>query len=493
MGYESWKHTKISPSSIELDPKNPRLPNLPEGANQPDVRSNLLASCKVREMAKSISTSGFYPDQTVVVIRKPNKNSRFIAIEGNRRVCACQLLLKPNLAPAEHSRYIERLSVQGESYKASFEKIPVVIAPDRLAAIRLVVSRHLNQAPVISWSLYAQGQFAINAFNDGKTMEQVINETGLSSSDIRKAVQDARIIDLFMGLKWDEGEKEIIYDSVDDFPVGVLRRILTSSVTKEKFGNIYFDDSGWLNFEWDQEIIESVLKRFMYDSLPALTGSSKKAVLTSRTINDKEDVKRYYKEDFILDVKNVGNSNAVSAKDLIEHVDRPSSNNDSKGKNEGELGAKKPSRPKKKVNPRALPANLEINIKNDKAGRILQELQIIEPQKYPYATALLLRSLLEVSLIARMKHVDVWKDFMIQHQKGSGIPPLETIVKFAGSCSKTVPDQSLRNSMSNQHTVPRKLLNFVTHNDQHVFTSTDAKDAAEKMTPLFRALLEAKY
>lgn len=191
MGYEQWPNKPLSPQSIELDSDNPRLPGLPHNASQADVFKEIFEAGKAREMVRSIAKAGYFPDQRVVVIRKEGSKNKFIVVEGNRRVCSCRVLLKPKLAPEKDKRFVQKWATLAEPVLDSFRTIPAVIAPSREAAMQLIVSRHLNQAPVRPWSRFAQGKFAINAIDAGEDLEFVEQETGLKVADLRKAIQEA--------------------------------------------------------------------------------------------------------------------------------------------------------------------------------------------------------------------------------------------------------------------------------------------------------------
>ncbi|WP_421551541.1 ParB N-terminal domain-containing protein [Pseudomonas yamanorum] len=480
MNYETWESASISPNSIDLDPNNPRLPGLPANASEAQIREELFSTSKVKEMMKSISKSGFFPDQRVVVVRKPNGRG-FIVIEGNRRICACQVLLDPDLAPERHQRAARKWANTASVFSASFVKVPVVIAPSRLAATQLLSSRHLNDAPVIRWSRYAQGRFAINAFADGQDLLEVMEETGMSEADLKQSIQEARMFDLFFGLSWSPEEKEIITSDVDTFPIEALRRILRSSATSKKFGDINFDANGWITFNWEPELIQPLLKRLVYDALPALSGN-KKAELNSRTLNDIKGVEKYL-EGLPKEILPNPSEQKTSAKDIVP---------------DAATGNVPPPTPLKIKAPRistrkapALPADIELKLKNDKALALLQELQTIIPENFSYATALLLRTLLEITLIARIKKVGQWTHCISKYGTGGALPTLEKILKYAEQCELTIPDSNLRKSLSHQGVAPRVLLNLVAHNDQLAFTPSEARDTATKLTPLLRELLEA--
>ena len=489
MGYEKWETKNLSPLRIQLDSENPRLPGLKDGANQAEVRSELFDTSKIREMIRSIAKSGFFPDQRVVVVKKENGRG-YIVVEGNRRVCSCQVLLKPELAPGKHARVVKKWAVSADNYRDSFAKLPVVVAPSRLAAIRLMASRHLNDAPVISWSRYAQGRFAISALSQGQSMGEVIDETGLTESEVKKSIQEARLYELFFGLSWTDEEKGIILDNLDKFPIEVISRILRSTKTHEKFGKVYFDDEGWPIFYWDKETLENTLKRFLYDSHTAFV-QDKSKIINSRSLNKISDVEEYL-DKLPDEVKPTPTKDGVSAKNLVPD----SSTSDLSSTRPQSMAGKpttkaKPVRRAKKES--ALPSDMEVGIEHDKAKALVDELQTIIPESMPYATGLLLRALLEISLIAKLRSSQQWKHCVTKYQNGKGdIPSLDNILKFSATNELVIEDPSLRRSLSNQGVVPKILLNLVAHNDTHIFTETEAREVSNKMTPLLRYLLKKK-
>lgn len=487
MGYEQWPNKALSPQSIELDSDNPRLPGLPHNASQPDVFKEMFEAGKAREMIRSIAKAGYFPDQRVVVIRKEGSNSKFIVVEGNRRVCSCRVLLKPKLAPEKDQRFVQKWATLAEPVIDSFKKIPAVIAPSREAAMQLIVSRHLNQAPVRGWSRFAQGKFAINAMDAGEDLEFVEQETGLKVADLKKAIQEARLFDLFLGLDWSEEEREKLLENVDSFPIEALSRVLKSPATKERFGDVDFDDKGWPQFSWDQSRTKLLLKRLVYDSVPNFSpNGKKKAELNSRTTNSKTEIGTYL-DKLPSEVKPVRASKATSGS---EFVTQDTVNPPKQPASPPKTTTKRP--PPKRKGP-ALDADIDCNLKNDKATALLDELQSIYPENLPNGTALLLRSLLEVALVARMKKAGTWGELMAKYappgSKGY-VPGLEKIISFAASSENTIPDDNLRKGVKDQRTVPKDFLNLAAHNDQHMLVAKDVRDIITRLQPLLRFLLQ---
>lgn len=482
MEYEKWPHKFISPQSIDLDPDNPRLPGLPHDANQAEVFREMFEAGKVKEMIRSIAKSGYFPDQQVVVIRKPGTKGKFLVVEGNRRVCACRVLQKPSLAPAKQGRFITKWKDSLGPSASSFSKIPVVVAPSRTAATELIVSRHLNQAPVRAWSRFAQGKFAINALEGGQDLDDVQKETGLNMSDIKKAVQEARLFDVFLKLDWNEEEKSFLMESVDSFPIEALSRVLKSPATSDRIGKVNFNEKGWPEFNWEESLIQPFLKRLVYDSIPHFS-PDRKAKLNSRTANNKDQIADYI-DRLPEEVRPTSSKKTTPATDFVQEDEKKTSSASSK-----QAPKTKPKPRSKRLYP-ALSPDIECNLKHDKARSLLEELQVIKPEDYPHGTAFLIRSLLEISLIARMRHAHTWKDFIAKYQITEGfIPGLEKMIKFAASCDKTIPDENVRKAFRNEKAVPRVFLNLATHNDHHILVPNDVRDIATRLEPLLRFLL----
>lgn len=481
MGYESWPIKNLSPTSVSLDQENPRLPGLPADASQAEIREEMFRIAKVREMVKSIAKGGFFPDQPIVVIK--NDKGHYVVIEGNRRVCACQCLVKPALAPDNQSRWLARWVDAAEPYLGSVRKMRAVVAPSREAATRLIVSKHMNVAPVNGWSRYAQGKFAINEFREGKDIGYVAESTGMSESDVRKNIQLARLFDVFLALDWSEADHAIILENMEKFPIEALLRVLNSSHTHRMIGEVTYKDDGWPQFKWEKGKIEPLLKRLVVDALPALSGESK-ARLTSRTINKHEDVVPYL-EGLPEELLPRKAGRATSAEKIIDQ--------EKLAEQAPGVPAEPPTKKKRKKSARVMPLlseEIESSLRNKKVACLLEEAQTIKPETLPHASAMLLRSLLEITLIQRLKKSGSLANCMAENgvSKGS-MPRLEQMIKFAAKSETALPDVNLRKALQNDQTTSRLLMNLVAHNDKHVLAPVQVRDIAARLEPLLTDLL----
>jgi len=94
--YLSWKTKPVAVTSVLLNPLNPRLPSAQEETPQRKVIQEMVENEKIYELAKNIASSGYFADVQLIVVKK---DSKYIVLEGNRRICALKLLLAPESAP----------------------------------------------------------------------------------------------------------------------------------------------------------------------------------------------------------------------------------------------------------------------------------------------------------------------------------------------------------------------------------------------------------
>ena len=90
------KSVQITPLKIQLDPGNPRLPPSRKPRSQAQLLELLVQRFKLDELGKSIAATGYIPNDPLIGYLR---NQDVCVREGNRRVAALQLLLKPELAP----------------------------------------------------------------------------------------------------------------------------------------------------------------------------------------------------------------------------------------------------------------------------------------------------------------------------------------------------------------------------------------------------------
>lgn len=124
--------------SIYLDPKNPRHDPI---ANESEIIAHLLKTEDVRALARSIAELGsLSPLELLGLVPHPRVKNKYIAAEGNRRVCALKLLLDPDKAPNEREKKYFR-SLQAKMTKP-IKSVEASIFSDMPATRTWVGIRH---------------------------------------------------------------------------------------------------------------------------------------------------------------------------------------------------------------------------------------------------------------------------------------------------------------------------------------------------------------
>lgn len=171
-------------ADLVFDHKNPRLVEFDFG---PDTSDEELLKClwqtmDVRELVMSISASGFFRHEPLIVAEEDGRN---VVIEGNRRLAAVKVIL--------NERWAKSLGVDipdiSPDVRRDLETLPV-LRDTRRGAWRYLGFKHVN-GPA-KWSGYGKSQY----------IAEVHRTFGVSLSDIARQIGDTHrtVQRLFRGL-----------------------------------------------------------------------------------------------------------------------------------------------------------------------------------------------------------------------------------------------------------------------------------------------------
>jgi hypothetical protein len=140
-------NVELKISELRLDHDNPRI-STEDG--QINIRQALIddQGSKIAELAADIAKFGLNPMDRLMVLQPDPKKREFIALEGNRRTAALQILDKPSLL--EDMRIPDALRNKLTDLADDFdpkgvEPIPGVVMHDRDIARRWIELRHTGQ------------------------------------------------------------------------------------------------------------------------------------------------------------------------------------------------------------------------------------------------------------------------------------------------------------------------------------------------------------
>lgn len=131
------KITSIQVLDIYLDTENPRHDPIDD---QDKIIEYLLSKEKVKPLAKDIASHGLSPIELFAVL--DDGNGRYIALEGNRRLCALILLNDPMRSPNSDRSYFQKLA---ESMSFPIAEVSSVIFNSREEADIWIDRRHEGQ------------------------------------------------------------------------------------------------------------------------------------------------------------------------------------------------------------------------------------------------------------------------------------------------------------------------------------------------------------
>lgn len=108
-------------NKLHFDPLNPRRNPMDD---ETEIRRVLCDDEGVLRLAAHIAEHGLNPLARIAIIDHPKLTGHFIVPEGNRRLCALQLLRDPQRAPSASSRKtFERLSAGGRAVPGVIEAV----------------------------------------------------------------------------------------------------------------------------------------------------------------------------------------------------------------------------------------------------------------------------------------------------------------------------------------------------------------------------------
>lgn len=150
------KYKVISISALHLDPENPRHDAI---GNEPEIIATLYKR-GVPKLAEHIAQNGLSPLKRLAVMKHERVKNHFVALEGNRRVCALKLLRDPSKAPhAAGRRLFEQLKERSGELP---DRVQVAAFNDRSTADKWLAVEHEGPQDgigTVSWDTDEKARF----------------------------------------------------------------------------------------------------------------------------------------------------------------------------------------------------------------------------------------------------------------------------------------------------------------------------------------------
>nr|BFF38950.1 hypothetical protein BACY1_07550 [Tenacibaculum mesophilum] len=373
--YNVWPVRLLSTERLLLDVENPRLPDdLVGESSQKEIIDYLVKNENVSTIAESIASKGYLHNEMPYVYK--NSKGKFVVLEGNRRVTACKLLLKPSLAPQTRQRTFKNLSEQIED-KSEISKIQVILCPSREEADILIEARHTNNL-LQSWDAIKKARFYYRKIKKGETIEEL--QEKFSSTNIRKLLIQYFMYEEAQNMDFDEDVIEKIRDE-KKFKITNFERFYDKKSGRDFLG-VKFKEDGTFSRHIPEEEYK---KRFKYIVKQVLDGK-----INSRKLNTVEEVNEHVRKifetgEFDIRIKPNPEINVDINNIKVEGGDSSSS------EREKDVPTKVP----RKQRTTLIPKDYAINIENQRIIDVFDELQRL-PLKNTNSIAFSFRSLLEM-------------------------------------------------------------------------------------------------
>ena len=186
----SGVYERIPVENLSFDAKNPRLAEfgLSDDASQSQILQTLWKHMAIQEIAMSIAHSGYFNHEPLFV--ETGHGSKFVVIEGNRRLAAVNLLLNSDLR--ERLRATD-LPAIGPERRREISTLPAILTTRR-DAWRYLGFKHVNGPS--TWGSYAKAQYVAFVRNTYSVpLEEIAAQIGDYNSTIERMYRGLMIIE----------------------------------------------------------------------------------------------------------------------------------------------------------------------------------------------------------------------------------------------------------------------------------------------------------
>ena len=197
-----------------LDPENPRLPETVQGGNEDTLLLTLYKDFDLRELAGSLSQNGYFDEEPLVAIPKDlptkfkgktyeqlnkdkdyysfinNSDTKFIVVEGNRRLAAVKTLLSSELRTKLKIKEWPDASPQ---VKEDIKILPVIIYPIREEVVPYLGVRHISG--IKKWEPYAKARYIASMIKKQFSLDDIQKTIGDKGTSTKKSYVCYKLIE----------------------------------------------------------------------------------------------------------------------------------------------------------------------------------------------------------------------------------------------------------------------------------------------------------
>jgi hypothetical protein len=433
--YSGWKEKTLNVTSLQLDSKNPRIPELGHEPTQRDIVAELVEHDNVYELAKDISDQGYFPTELLVGVIEDGKD---IIVEGNRRLAALKVLLSPELAPEEHIKKFRLL--QSNISPETIKKVRVSFAPSREAAAPLIINRH-TRTGVERWKPAQQAKYLRSFATAGMSMDDLAAHLGIPRNELSDNFRTdtmyriAQILDLPADISG-------FVRNPRTFNASTLERLVQSAKAMEFLG-VKFDEQGNAVGQIHPEEFKKAYARMVTDIA--------QGTIDTRKLNTSKHIEEYLRG-FGSDTPSRKRKGKFTSDALLGGGNLQTSP-PAKSSGGGGPAVQRESR-------FLIPSDLRCRLKNPRINDVFRELRRLKVAEFENACAVLLRILLELvvgNYLDRTNKIQSLLDGA--KKKGKGTDWYPTLRQMLNA---VLADNDIK-----LHALARKGLNKMVSNNDH--------------------------
>ena len=256
----NWPEVELDVlKEIQLDPKNVRL-EVADAKVEADIIEDLFVNEDALALVEGICKVGYLTHETPVVLKRRGK---YVMVEGNRRLAALKAIQNPMLVPDYQARVASLAALLPD--RSALAKVRVMVAPNQTEADQLIAAIHTGNLRR-AWSPSRQAAFFQAQIDAGRKLRELL--TRYPTIDVRKFVFRAHIINLFKSVHYDEAElQDFLATKKWARGLSTLARIYESKEFLDLTG-LTMDSDGNVTKTLSDEVFKDVataIVRGMYD------------------------------------------------------------------------------------------------------------------------------------------------------------------------------------------------------------------------------------
>lgn len=473
--YSKWKEKRINVSSLYLDHLNPRITTVDKGHTQNELINQMVKKYRVYELAKSIVHNGFFPDKNLIAYKE---DSKYIVIEGNRRLAAVKALINPDIIESkDRKKFIELTRKVDSSY---IKSLNTVITPSRENANPIIFKEHTSRSSM-PWSRIMQAEFYVRQLNNGMSISDLGKEYHLSKREILKFLKLLSMYKIACSLNSLEADIREKVEDKEKFSkcASTLERVYEKRLMRNFLG-ISFTEEGVVEGRVAKDEFEKAYSKIIRDIV--------ENKINTRVLNDDKKFKEYI--DSTLKKYKPQNKGKFTQSDFISTKKEKESNEDTT------ITAKRTSTP---VSRGIIPPGVPFKLKgSSNLQKFYKDLKGMPVKSYPNASGVTLRVFLDKSIRVYLKKkglnkIEIKKKQIKESKKIEDISLGELIDYLISKDVDVIEDKNvkkvLKDFKNSDDKTSLSALNSLVHNEEYALNEKEVREIWTKLEGLFKIIL----